>query len=206
MIDIDSNFIEQLNKREKKPVFLYTVFEYDGAEDLNFAESKEDVLYDDGGGEITYQAFPVTHDEIGENTQGEVNAIKVTISNVSRTIQAYLEHYDFRGKEVRIRLVFRDRLAYPDEHLDFTLFVDSYTANQDVAEFLLLPKMNVVGAMLPARVYSRNYCQWKFKSTECGYASGETSCNKTKQRCKELGNYQRFGGFPSIPSKVVIIS
>ncbi len=206
-MDLDTNFIKELNKKTHQPVFLYTVFDYDDADsNLHFAESKTDITYDDGDGSVLYEASPVTHDEIGENTQGEIDAVRVSISNVSRNIQEYLETYDFRGKKVRIRLVFRDRLAYPDEHLDFFFFIDSYTADQKVVVFTLLPKTDVLGASLPTRVYSRNYCQWRFKGTECAYAGAETECNKTKQRCKVLGNYERFGGFPSIPSSRVVIA
>ncbi len=202
MLIPDVNLINELNKQGKKPVFLYTVFNFDGASnDLHMAESKDDVVFDS----VTYLATPISHDEIGENSQGEVEAVKVSVSNVSRVIQAYLETYDFGGKEVRVRLVFRDRLAYPDEKFDFTFYIDSYSANEKTAEFTLLPKLDVLGISLPARVYSRNYCQWKFKGTECAYAGAETTCNKTKQRCKEIGNYTRFGGFPSIPSRKVYV-
>jgi lambda family phage minor tail protein L len=202
MLNIDPDTILELNKKGKQPIFLYTIFDYDGASDLHLAESKTDVVFDG----VTYGASPITHDEVGENTQGEVDAVRVRISNVSRLVQSYLELYDFRNKKVRVRLVFRDRLAYPDEYVDFVFFIDSYSANQDVVDFVLMPKTDVLGAMLPARVYSRNYCQWKFKGTECAYSGGETTCNKTKQRCKVIGNYQRFGGFPSIPSRKVYIA
>jgi hypothetical protein len=37
-------------------------------------------------------------------------------------------------------------------------------------------------------------CPWAFKSTECGYAGGESACDKTSARCTALGNYGNFGG------------
>jgi lambda family phage minor tail protein L len=202
MLNTDPNTILELNKQNKQPVFLYTVFDYDGSNDLNLAESRDDIVFDG----TTYTAFPISHDEVGENTQGEVDSVRVRLSNVSRLIQAYLELYDFRNKRVRIRLVFRNRLDYPDECIDFNLFIDSYSADQKSVEFILMPKTDVLGAQLPARVYSRNYCQWRFKGDECAYAGAETLCNKTKQRCKELANYSRFGGFPSIPSRRMFIA
>jgi hypothetical protein len=37
-------------------------------------------------------------------------------------------------------------------------------------------------------------CPWAFKGTECGYAGGETLCDKSPERCSGLGNYVNFGG------------
>jgi hypothetical protein len=37
-------------------------------------------------------------------------------------------------------------------------------------------------------------CQWTFKSPMCGYVGPETNCNKKKERCQELGNFERHGG------------
>ena len=34
----------------------------------------------------------------------------------------------------------------------------------------------------------------------CGYAGGATSCDHTMATCQALGNFQRFGGFPSVPA------
>ena len=167
---------------------------------MNLAEWDEDIEFD-----TTYTRFPITHDEIGENMQGEIGSVKVRVSNISRAIQYYLELYDWRGKKVRIRLVWLDKLDEPDTKLDFTYFIDNYSANQDVAEFTLLPKVDVLNVTLPKRTYSRNYCQWRFKSDECGYNLGENTCNKTKQRCKELNNYKRFGGFPAIPTRKLYV-
>lgn len=200
--DAGKNLFKELNKETNQPIFLYRIFDYDGlGADLKFAEWDTDIVFDS----LTYQKFPISHDVITENNQGQIDAIKVKVSNVSRLIQSYLEDFDLRGKKVLIRLVFKDRLAYTDEKLDFYYFIDNYTANQDVVEFTLLPKTDVLGMTLPSRAYSRNYCGWKFKSTECGYAGVITTCNKTKQRCKEIGNFPRFGGFPSIPSRRIAV-
>lgn len=202
MIPVNSNFKGDKNKLINQPVFLYTIFEYDGVNDLNLAESKENVIYDG----VTYLAFPIKHDTIGENSQGEIDSIKISVSNVSRLIQYYLEAYDFGGKKVRIRMIFREHLNDPDACLDYVYFIDSYSANQDVAEFTLLPKTNVLSLTIPARNYSRNYCQWIFKDPDtCQYSGEGATCNKTKQACKGYGNYINFGGFPSIPTTQIYV-
>jgi phage-related protein len=61
-----------------------------------------------------------------------------------------------------------------------------------------------LGAPSPFRVrFPRNrilkdYCRWRFKSTECGYSGGETTCDKTLAQCRLRSNSARFGGFPGV--------
>jgi lambda family phage minor tail protein L len=150
--------------------------------------------------------FPITHDYVSENTQGAIDTLKVRISNVSREIQAYLELYELRNKKVEVLIVFANQLEDPGAYIKDTYYIDAINVNEQVVEFTLTSKFDLLDANLPSRTYSRNYCSWKFKSTECGYTGAEVSCNKTFQRCKELNNRLRFGGFPSIPSRRIYAS
>ena len=102
-------------------------------------------------------------------------------------------------------MVWLNQLSDPDAFMDDIFYIDSYTADQNNVEFTLTGKFDVLGVDLPARRYSRNYCAWKFKSAECGYSGVEITCNKTKQRCKQLNNYQRFGAFPSVPTRRIYV-
>ena len=194
--DIDPTF-----KQENRPIFLYIIEDYDGSNDLYLVGYDEDVVYDSA----TYSRFPITHEFIGENNQGQIDQVKVRLANVSRLIQLYLEQYDFRGKKVIIRTVWVNQLTDPDAHIDDIFYIDNYTADQTNVEFTLTGKFDVLGMDLPARRYARNYCSWKFKSSECGYTGAETECGKTQQRCKQLNNYQRFGAFPSVPTRRIYI-
>lgn len=199
--NVNAAFKSEKTKQENSPLFLYTLEKYDGTNDLHFAGYDQDVTFDG----ILYSRFPITHEFVGENNQGQIDQVKVRLANVSRLIQSYLEEYDLRGKKVTIRMVWADQLNDPDAHIDDVFYIDSYTADQQNVEFTLTGKFDVLGLDLPARRYARNYCSWKFKSAECGYAGGETTCGRTQQRCKELGNYQRFGGFPSVPTRRIYV-
>jgi lambda family phage minor tail protein L len=201
-IDTHDDFKEQKNKSTNSPIYLYTLYEYDGSNNLYLAEWSEDITFDSQ----VYTSFPITHDDIGENSQNQTDEISITVGNVSRLIQSYLEDYEgLIGIKVKITIVWLDKLDNPDSKVEWTYYVDSVRANESDVSFTLRPKVNALSITLPARTYSRNYCQWKFKSDECGYSGSETTCNRTKQRCKALGNYSRFGGFPSIPSRQMII-
>jgi lambda family phage minor tail protein L len=199
--DVNATFRNEKAKKENAPIFLYMLKEYDGVDDLNFAGFDQDVTYNG----TVYTRFPIRHEFVAENNQGQIDQVKITLANVSRLIEFYLEQYDFRGKKVIIRTVWANQLSDPDAYIDDVFYIDNYTADQSNVEFTLTGKFDVLGIDLPARRYARNYCVWKFKSAECGYAGAELTCDKTQQRCKQLDNYQRFGGFPSVPTRRIYI-
>lgn len=199
---IDSTFTTNKNASTNQPIFLYTVYDYDSAgHNLYYAEYDVVVSYNG----ISYNPFPITHDIVGESSKGEVDRVKITVSNISRAIGGYLSIYDWRGKKVIIKTVWGNSLTDLDAYLDDTYYIDTYTLDEEKVEFTLSSKFDVLEIALPKRTYLRNYCAWKFKSTECGYVGTETSCNKTLTRCRALANQLRFGGFPSIPSQRTFI-
>lgn len=94
--NIDSTFKAEKAKQENQPIFLYTIENYDGVSDLHLAGYDADITYNS----VFYSRFPIAHEFIGENNQGQIDQVKVRLANVSRLIQSYLEQYDFRGKKV----------------------------------------------------------------------------------------------------------
>jgi phage-related protein len=199
MKSVNATFIAQKNSRSNKPLCLFTLFDYRGdSTNLCYARNNEDVVYDG----VTYHASGIEFKTVPENIQGEIDVIDIVVLNVSRLIQSYLENYDLRDKKIVIRLVWADQLTVPNTHLDFTFHIESYSSNDTDAHFVCTNKMDLKDIVLPTEVFSRNHCTHRrFKDAlTCGYAGAETTCNRTKQRCKELGNYRRFGGKPSMPS------
>ncbi len=197
MRDVNAAFTAEKNKRVNKPIHLYIIEDYNGAGGiLRFAEHASNVTF---AGQ-TYTKFPIKFNSVNENNRGQIDSVQIVLANVSRLIQSYLEDFDFRGKKVTIRTVWEDEIAVADAYMDDVYYIDSYEADQDNVVFTLASKLDVLDVQLPRRAYSRNFCGWRFKGAECAYAGAESTCNKTKQRCKELNNFQRFGGFPSIPS------
>jgi lambda family phage minor tail protein L len=198
----DSDFIEEKNKDENSPIRLYTIEDYDGSSnDITLAENDEDVVFDS----VTYTKFPIVCERISENTQGEIDYVRLILANVSQVIQGYLHSYDFRGKKVTITTVFRDHLDEPDAAIQDVYYIDSYIVDLKNVALTLTSKFDLLDVELPFRKYARTYCSWKFKSTECGYGGEENTCNRTLQRCRELDNVLRFGGFPSVPSRRMFI-
>jgi lambda family phage minor tail protein L len=193
----NSTFKSEKNKPSNQPIYLYSIENYNGSVDLNLAEWDTDITYDG----VTYTKFPIKHDEIGENSQGEIDNFRVTVANVNRVIQAYLEGYDLRGKKVTITLVWANQLSDTDANIKFIYYIDNYTATQDVVEFVLSSKYDIIDLPLPTGIFNRNYCRHKFKSTECGYTGAQTTCDKRKATCRDtMSNIARIGCFPSVPT------
>ena len=195
---LEDAFIAAKNAETNQPINLYTLYDYDGlGNDLTYAEYDSNVVYDG----VTYFQFPVTYDNVSENMSGEIDTIQIKVANVTRDIEGYLENYDLRAKKISIKAVWADELSDPLAFSEDIYWIDSIQANQTEVVFTCASKFDIMELTLPNRQYTRNYCTWKFKGTECAYAGGETECNRTWQRCNALGNEARFGGFPSVPGK-----
>ncbi len=202
MYELNNAFRQEKNKSANSPIYLYTIHAYNGADSLHLAEYDADITFN----AITYQKFPIKHDEIAENSGGEIDTVHVSVSNVNRLIQTYLEQYDFRGKKVTIKLVWKDKLDDPDAFMDFVFYIDTYTASEQSVDFTLSSKFDVLSVELPFGRYNRNYCRWKFKSIECGYVGAQVSCDKRRVTCRDvMENILRYGGFPSIPTTRVFV-
>lgn len=202
---VSTAFKQEKNKKENKPVVLFTLFNYnDSGDDLRLANYDQDIEFDSK----TYQKYGISFSTIGENSRGQIDAVQISVLNVSRYIQTQLESYDLREKKVQIKIVWADQLADATNYLDYTYYVDSYSANQETAEFICTTKMDVIQKKVPGEIYLRTHCRYKkFKDANtCGYSGGETECNRTMQRCKELGNFQRFGGFPALPVRRLYVA
>ena len=195
-LDTNAAFKQETRKRQTQPIFLYTIYDYDGeGNNKYFTAYDKNVIFDG----IDYIRFPITHDVITENVKGEIDSTKVQLSNISRLIEYYLQNYDLRGKKISIKMVYANLLDDPDTYIEFSNYIDSYSSNVKDVIFNIMSKFDILGVVIPGRIYIKSHCQWIFKSDECGYSDGETECNKTRSRCRVLVNQKRFGAFPSSP-------
>lgn len=204
MKNLDADFVAGKNKQQVKPIRLYTIYDYDNA-GANFyiAEYSSDVVFDG----ITYQKFPIKFQSVTEKTGGEVDEMKLIMSNVSQEIEALLQNpsFQFKGKQVDIMYVIADHLDDPECKYVETFYIDYYETTSTNAIFTLSSKMDVYDVMLPGRTVIRTHCSWVFKGIECKYAGAETACNRTLQRCRVLGNTLNYGGFPAAGGKRMFV-
>jgi len=196
-------FKAQKNAETIRPILLYSI-QYDAVSNLWLRYTSWPTTVNFDG--VTYTPFTVSHDVIKEGLAGRVDMVTMRLGNVSREIQAYLENYDgLRQKKIVIRLVWYDEIGNPNCYMEDTFYVEDSSSNQAGVELTLAPSLDVLDIKLPRRTFFRGYCLFQFQGTDCGYAGAESTCNKTLQRCRELNNAERYGGFPGIPMKRLLI-
>lgn len=170
-------FVEQANAEANEPTWLYRVNvsdtpEEEGEGDLFLTNDSLPVEFFRTDNEIDspqeYTPFPIKHSGIGSNTEGQIDTIQITVSNISREIQAFIENRNaLRGRKVTIRQVFRAELDDPDAYIEEEYYIDSASASAQSAVFTASSKLDVLNVRIPRRMYLRNYCQWQYKGLGC---------------------------------------
>ena len=143
-----------------------------------------------------YTAFPFSLEDITEDGK-ELPNVKLTVSNVTGTIQHYVEENNGLGGMKVVLRVYHTRIpdvAEVEEHF----VVTGVTCDVEWVTFTLGTDFSFTRRFPPVRMM-KDYCPFKFKGIECGYKGSAQKCNKTLKRCRELGNNTRFGGEATIP-------
>ena len=164
----------------------------------------------------TYYAIPIEVSGFELTSSGSVPRPKMKVANVGGLIGALARTYaDLLGaKLTRIRtftkyldavnFVGGNLLADPSQEFPRDVyFVDRKSSeNKIFVEFELSASWDVQGVMLPRRQVIQNTCTWKYKSSECSYTGGLTSCDKTLGGTNGCvvhfgkGAVLPYGGFP----------
>jgi len=177
MREPSANFLTDKNLETNKPIWLYRINITDSPAsgddgDIYFAEYNEDVAYYETNSNVvtarTYLAFPISHGGITENTENRIDTLEVSISNVSREIQAFVELYDgLRGNKVTLRRVFATHLADSSAYVEDIYYIDSVTATAKTISFRLTSRLDVLKVYIPRRRVLRNHCPWTYKGQGC---------------------------------------
>lgn len=152
----------------------------------------------------TWTAFPFEPDEISEDSKGELQTLAVKVSNVTRTIQYYLEQGDGGiGATVKLFVVHSKHLDLTQAEYEETFEITSTSADAQWVTFSLglgYPLM----ARRPERRILKNFCHFEYGGAECAVSAAvkldHPTCNKSLVNCRERENSVRYGGEPSIPS------
>jgi len=220
-----ASYITEKNKIEgQTPLRLFAMEYGDSAASwLYLAAWNKSIDYFQPG-TATAQTYTPAPIELGAIERGSVNeapSLSLRISNVDRTIVAYLELYNaLRGREVKIIRTFDSLLSDENANVTETYYVDGGSTTAQSAELRLVPKTVFTNIRIPNRVFRRNQCQWEFKSLQCAGAATLTApyvnaslaspllttCLKTLASCDAYVNASRYGGFPGIPRRRVWIS
>jgi len=131
----------------------------------------------------TYTRLPVKAEGFEYTNTGTLPRPTLTISNLDGTmttllllVNATTPGNDLGGatvKRIRTLKKYLDGETAADPHAKFPdeiWYVDRKASeNRDSVSFELASKFDLAGVMIPKRQIIANICQWKYRSTECGY-------------------------------------
>lgn len=192
MLELSQASIIEKNKVSTGGVWLLALEAQIPGNTLYLVNNTENVML--AGRE--YTAFPFALEDITENGK-ELPNVKLTVSNVTGTIQHYVETNNGLGGCPVILRVFQTNIPDVAEIEEFFV-VTSATCDAELVTFTLGTDFSFTRRFPPVRIM-KDYCPFKFKGLSCGYKGGADRCNKTLARCRELGNSIRFGGEATIP-------
>ena len=144
--------------------------------------------------------------EMGEITtsKGEIPQFDIKIDNTSRGINTLMIDYDLYlkingidGNKIFANIIVVNTADLSDYVLKERFELVSWNMDNQWASFKLGAE-NPFSKQYPLRQIFADFCQWKFKSSQCGYSGSATSCDKTLVKCRQLNNSPRFGGYPGV--------
>lgn len=235
MFDVNATFLEESAKLSgSHPIDLYCInASRSGWEGLYYANINQNVYgYElDSNGNLTntatiYTGLPLVRERSETNITDEIPEVSISIPNTDRIIESFIQNRNYlRGLEVYLMFGFASNLpsgstAYhigtnPDKNafLKEKLFIDSVTSTEEIVTFVCKSKFNIKNVVLPKRFFSRT-CQWaiqdKYLGSECDpYGNIDSitypTCDGTLDNCRVRRNEGRFGGFPAIPRRGILI-
>ena len=167
----------------------------------------------------TYSAFPFQLDTIGDSSTGEVPAVTLRVSNVTRFLESYLENQDgLIDSVVKIYIINSTNVTTSSQgtginndtpEIELNYVVTDSTADETWVTFTL-GAMNPFNRRFPRSKVWKNSCRYSgtvssangFKGARCQYAGGETTCDRSLATCRDtMYNSINFGGFPGVGTK-----
>lgn len=125
----------------------------------------------------TYEPLPIVATGYEKNTTGQIAQPSLTVANVMGTFTQVISSLDdLVGAKVTRRRTLGKYLdgepgADPSQEFPLDIFyIERKTAeNALTITWQLGSVLDLEGLQLPRRVITQNYCQWKYRSSECSY-------------------------------------
>jgi len=195
MINLPANLILEKNKLDGQAPWLVTLdIVMPNSDQYFLVRNNEDITFNTQ----LYTAVPFELDIYTQDGTGEIPSINLTISNVHRVFQSYLEAYDGAlAATVKVRVINMDNLteSYTELELDFDIMSSSATSESIV---FVLGAPNPLRRRFPLHRFIAMHCNWQFLSVECAYGGADLTCDRTFTACTAKSNTPRFGGYPGL--------
>ena len=165
---------------------------------MYYARNDEDVSYD--GNLYQKGSFDIS----GSSEAGAVSTVTLTVVDYTNSLQALMQAND-GGVNSRVSIMVinaadLDMQPHPrPENVEYFDIIGASSAKYQVTWELGAP--NVLAMRFPARIQRADQCSWKYKSTDCGYSGGITTCDLTlngPNGCASHDNGFRYGAYPGL--------
>ncbi len=201
MIPLTSGNTSEGAKLGNTPVRL---FQLGGSPNLYFTDFDKPVSFEGR----TYQSKGISYSEIRKQLNTEVDRFTVSIDNYDDEMLIWaiendpIGSYSYAYKGFINESTIGNATPTLVDGSATLLFGGKNTALDIDLEFRITVKsaLDLHRQRGPAAMQNVT-CRWTFKDANCGYTGAETECNYTEARCRELGRFHRFGGFPYLNPK-----
>jgi len=167
-----------------------------------------------------YEPLPLLTAGYEKTTAGQIPQPSLTVANVLGTFTEVINSLDdlVGGKVTRRRTLgkYLDGEPGADSTQEFPIdifFIERKTEETALSiSWQLASVLDLEGVQLPRRVITQNFCQWRYRGSECGYTGGAVAdatdrptgdialdvCGKRLASCQlRFANQSLpFGGFP----------
>lgn len=125
-----------------------------------------------------YEPFPIEATGFELTSQGQIPQPELTVANVLGTLGSVVNSADdlVGAKVIRRRTLFKylDNGPSPDSDQEFPediYYIERKTAETNLTiTWNLSSRIDLEGLQLPKRIITQNYCLWRYRGPECGYA------------------------------------
>ena len=124
-----------------------------------------------------YEPLPIISAGYEKNTTGQIAQPSLTVANVLGTFTEAVESLeDLVGTKIVRRRTLGKYLdgesnADPSQEFPIDIFYIERKASENVLSITwqLTSVLDLEGLRIPRRIVTQNYCQWKYRSSECSY-------------------------------------
>ena len=174
----------------------------DPVERILIANHTADVAFgqDSTGADIIYEKWPFDVEDLSEDTGASLPGITISISNITREIQAFIEEYDgLEGEPCKLQLVNVTTLA-SGAYLEYSAQILTSQADESVVA-VEIGSYDLQRQVFPSNRAIKLFCRHRYQGIRCGYTGSLPTCDKSlngPDGCVVHENEDSFGGFPSI--------
>jgi hypothetical protein len=165
-------------------------------QDIYIARNIEDVVWN----HKAYQKFWFELDGITVDSDGKLPEITISVDNVNRTVQYYVEQENgFIGETLNLYIVNSEHLSETTPIYELEFQVVGCSCDPKAVTFKLGLE-NPFFLKYPASQFHQNLCRYRvFKdAVQCRFSGAGASCDRRWITCVTYGNQARFGGQPGI--------